>query len=98
MKIFNFSWHISVFFSFPPGDMAKYFQISKFIFTFFPFPSGGMDKIFSKFKTKFFNSNFENVSFQIFLVAQTIFFLDPSLPNLLKDCKKYLFILTKIVI
>jgi hypothetical protein len=55
---------------------------------------------FSKFKTKIFNSNFKNKKKSIFFISNfpcdiNNFFLSLKLPNLLKDCKNYLFTLTK---
>jgi hypothetical protein len=71
-------------------------KISKSIFVyFFPFRTGDMAKFFKIQKQKKFNSNFKTKCFQIFLVAQTFFFLGARLPNLLKDFKNYLFTLNK---
>jgi hypothetical protein len=87
------------------SDMAKFFQISiqisKLIFfQIFPFPSSGMAKLFSRFKNKNFQFKFQkqfffqNFQFKFSLWYKQ-FFLGPRLPNLLKDCKNYLFTLTK---
>jgi hypothetical protein len=72
---------------------------SNFKIDFFQFPSGGMAKLFQNSKIKIFNSNFKNekfsfFSFQKFLEALAIF-SRPMLPNLLKDCKNYLFTISK---
>jgi hypothetical protein len=61
-----------------------------------------MAKFFSKFKNKKFNSNFKNENFSKFQISNfpcgiNVFFSTrgPRLPNLLKNCKKYLFTLKK---
>jgi hypothetical protein len=97
-KIKNFSFSFQIF--------VTYFKISNFnpnfkidFFNFFHF----LWPIFSKFKNKNFNSNFkndffQNFSFLIFLMTWRKIFLSSRLPNLLKDCKNYLFTLKKIVL
>jgi hypothetical protein len=85
--------------------MAKIFQMSvhisksNFLGSIFPFPSHGMAKIFKfqkqKFSIQISKTKKINFLFQIFLVASKIFFSALKLPNLLKDCKNYLFTLTK---
>jgi hypothetical protein len=85
-------WHISIL-SFPSGDMAIFFQISSISLWQY-------DHFFSKFKNKKFKFKNENVQFvfKFFLWHKRIFFLDPRLLNLLKDCKNYLFTLTKKIV
>jgi hypothetical protein len=93
-KKFNFSFQIFV-------TYFKMFKFqSKFQNHFFSFFSIFYGHFFSKFENKNFNSNFKNDFFPKFFISNfpyglNNFFLSPRLPNLLKYCKNYLFILTK---
>jgi hypothetical protein len=91
-------------FSFQISKMKMFdFFILNFKIDFFkkiPFPSGRMANFFSKFENTNFQFKFQKCFFSKLSISNypcgiKDFFLSLRLPNLFKNCKNYIFTLTK---
>jgi hypothetical protein len=86
---FEFSWHISKFSNFNPNFKIVFFSFFHFLWPFF------FKNQKQKFQFKFQNWFFSKIFISNFPYDINKFFLSPKLPNLLKECKNYIFTLTK---
>jgi hypothetical protein len=104
MKILNF--FISIFrgifqnFHFPLMVWSKFFNLQNWFFSIFSFPSGGMVKFFKIQKQKFSiqisrTKKFKFFNFKKFSLWHKWFISRPEVAKFVKNCKNYLFILTK---